>query len=174
MSTKADEILLKDEKFSLRKLRGLPRQKAKNGEYYTHLSDIQRARFTRIVGQISRALGLRLDRHPNETILIKSIAIDEILADIAMTGIIRDTTRADIWSKNLFSVKKDLRESMHLLWTMAKTTDKKKSVSSFSGLRDMLRRDEDLPKSDKDTVAPDGHDRRWSKQGTDGITRTVR
>ena len=174
MSPKADEVLLKEEKFSLRKLRGLPRQEAKNGEYYTHLSDMQRARFTRIVGQISRALGLRLDRHPNETILIKSIAIDEILADIAMTGIITNPTKSDIWAKNLFSVKKDLRESMHLLWTIAKTTDKKKSLSSFSGLRDLLRQDKGLPKSDNDTITPDGHDRRWSTSGTDGVTRTYK
>ncbi len=174
MSPKANELLLNEEKFSLRKLRGLPRQEAKNGEYYTHLTKMQRARFTRIVGQLSRALGLRLDQHPNEMILIKSIAIDEILADIAMTGIIKDTTKADIWSKNLFAVKKDLRESMHLLWTIAKTTDKKKSVSSFANLRDTLRKEEKLPPSEHTGIAPDGHDRRWSTSGTDGITRTCK
>ncbi len=172
MSPKADEILLKEEKLNLRKLRGLPRQEAKNGEYYTHLSQMQRARFIRIVGQLARALGLKLDQHPNEMILIKSIAIDEILADIAMTGIIKDTTKAEIWSKNLFGVKKDLRESMHLLWTIAKTTDKKKSVSSFGALRNVLRSEEELPASENTELAPDGHDRRWSVEGTDGVTRT--
>lgn len=158
------------ERAKLEQLDSVCRNSLVIGEYYDKFSQVQKARFNRIVNSIARKMGVALNRSPMPVILIRQIAFNTIRIEQSEAQLIEEKigfTLNDI-EKWRFQAQKDLRESMETLMTLLKTTDKKQSLGSFGGMRNILRGKEGLEASE-DYINPDGHDRRHY----DDLTRTT-
>ena len=98
-----------------------------------------------------------------EMLLVRQIAIDTIRIDKAHAELVEmpNIDYAADAEKWLFLAKKERREAINLLATLTRVTEKRDGVDRFGDLRDTLRKEEKLPKSDNTTRKPDGHDRRY-------------
>jgi hypothetical protein len=145
---------------------------ARIGIFYHKLPKKQKRRFDRVCTTICRKMKIEFAKSPLEMLLIRQIAMLTIRIEQAELDILEG--RAERYSKDieswLFLAQKERREAMSLLMLFHRTGDKKSGTSKFSDLRDELRDEQGLGKSQETEPIIDGHDRR----SYDDITRTVK
>jgi hypothetical protein len=145
---------------------------ARIGLFYHKLPKAQKKRFDKVSYTIVKKMKLDFARNPLEVLLVRQIAMNTIKIEQAELDLIEGkaehyTSDVEKW---LFLAQKERRETMLNLVMIAKTADKKSGTSKFGDLRDELREEQGLEKSELKELSPDGHDRR----SYDDITRTAR
>jgi hypothetical protein len=145
-------------------------QNIRLGMCYQKLEDYQRARFDRIVGSLARDIGINRYQSPREMILIRQIALNTIRIERAELDIMEGKVEAYVSKVETWLIKmqRERCNALKTLSTITKVAKKKARVSSFTVLRDTLRKEERLPKTEQRDLAKDGHDRRYY----DDVTRT--
>lgn len=139
------------------------------GSYFNELTKSQRARFKTIVSALSKRFSATARANPLETLLIRQIALNTVRIESAEQDIAKgkvDAYSSDV-SKWLFAAQKERREAMDTLLIIIKRDERKKAVTDFGDMRQILRKEENLPDSPI-PINPDGYDRRTY----DDITRT--
>ena len=138
--------------------------------YYKKLNEEKKGRFDRIVTSIVKNFDLKKSKNPLETLLARQIALNTIRIEEAELDIIdqKFAKYGDKIEKWLFSAQKERRDAMTTLSNLLKAVGIKGKKDSYFNLRDDLREDEGLGKSENNQVNPDGHDRRYH----DGVSRT--
>ena len=140
------------------------------GHFYRKLGDYQKRRFNRIVNSLAYKLNLALNQCPIEMILMRQIALMTVKIDEAELQIINNpeekyASDAEAW---ILRAQKERRGALELLSRMGKSKEKRKSVTSYDDLRNILRDKEDLPATVTE-IKKDGHQRRAHN---DGVSRT--
>lgn len=145
---------------------------ARIGSYWSKLTYRQKERFTRISKSIQRQLKVYPQRNPLETILVRQIALNTIRIELAESDLLED--KEDKYSSNmekwLLLAQKERRDAITTLSSLIKAEGRKDKLTDFGGLRNILRKDEDLPPT-KTEMQVDPKQRRYHK---DGITRTAK
>lgn len=142
------------------------------GAYYSSLKTNQKKRFNSIIGAISRKFGLLISKHPLEMLLVRQIALHTVRIEEAELNVAteKEPKYVAVIEKWLFSAYKERREVMVTLNTLQKIEPKRGQIDGFLNLRNSLRKDEGLEKTEEVISSPDGHDRRYY----DDITRTTK
>jgi len=168
---KANEPLIKPEKQDFRKLKGTEKRALRVGLFYSKFNSHQRHRFDNTISIIEKVFGFTRRTNPLETILIRQIALNVVLADKNALWLLEidEPEYQDKVKKILWQSQKEIRETVSLLHSISHVKRKKKAVDIFSELREGLRKEEGLEKSTEKDYHKDGHGRRYHK---DGVTRT--
>lgn len=168
---KAINPITVDEKQDFRKLKGVEKVALRVGLFYSKFNTHQRHRYQNIVNVITKAFGLSRAENPLETIIIRQIALNLILSDKNALKLLEmeEPEHVDDIKGVLWRTQKEIRSAVSLLHSISQIKRKKSSVDIFGELRDDLRKKEGLKESEQKEYHPDGHDRRFHK---DGVTRT--
>lgn len=133
------------------------------GHFYRKLAEYQQKRFNRVVASIGNKLNVNLNQNPVKMILIRQIALNTVRIEEAELYLINHPV--DKWVAEvenwLIKAQRERREAISLLSIMTKVTDRKKKVAGFAELRDVLREEENLPKTENRSITPNGHTRRF-------------
>jgi len=154
-----------------KKVEALERADIRIGAYYSKLKTNQKKRFDHIVRAITYKFKIYPRKSPLETILVRQIALNTVrIEEAELAWIDEDKDRYDSpINKWLFDAQKERRQTIESLSTIMKREGKKGGMEGFGKLRNILRDEQDLPKSETE-VTPTGHDRRHY----DDVTRTAK
>lgn len=166
-------------KYTLSQLKALEGRRDRIQKYvrdYYNLFDFhQKMRFRRLVREWGKKLGFyrHKGRHFDdiEIILLKQIALNTIRIEetefLVRSGQVPRFGTEDTYS---LACQKERRETIKLLHTLIHTKRKKKSVTSFDDVRNVLRKDKGLEETETQ-LEPDKYDR--ARRPDVGITLRV-